>query len=69
VWIVRLEQHAIVDHCIVVDAKKKLILDSAKNYPVRLSTATIRMCGGGEAIALPVTEVRELGEVHGRCTN
>jgi len=68
VWMVRLEQHAIVDHCIVVDAKNKLILDSAEDYPVRLSAATIRMCGGSEATALRVAEVRELREVEGRST-
>jgi len=64
---VRLEQHAVVDHRIFVDIKKKLILDSAEDYPVRLSTA--RICGDSEATALRVAEVRELREVQGRSTN
>jgi len=41
VGMVRLEKHAVVIYCIVINAKNKLILDSAENYPVRLLTATI----------------------------
>jgi len=65
VCLVRLEQHAVVDHCIVIDAKRKWILDSAEDYPIRLSAATVRMCGGSEATKLGVAEVRELREVQG----
>lgn len=47
------------DHCVVVDADRKLILDSASNYPVVLSEGNLARCGGDDATRVRVSEVRE----------
>ena len=60
VWIVRLVQGNEVDHCVVIDGNRQLILDSAENYPIRLSAECLRLCGGDEVPNLQVAEIREL---------
>ena len=65
VWIVRLKQRNVVDHCVVVDGVRGLILDSAEEYPLRLSAEALRLCGGSAATNLEVAEAREIREVVG----
>lgn len=60
VWIVRLVKPRVLDHCIVVDGARKLIFDSAEQYPLRLSAEVLRLCGGGEGDKLHVAEAREV---------
>ena len=59
-WIVRLCQIGLVDHCIAIDADRKLILDSAEEYPMELCDDAIRCCGGAEAEELHVAEVLQI---------
>ena len=60
VWIIRVIEQNLVDHCIVVDGSKGLIHDSACRFPMRLSEQLLRRCGGEDARRLVVAEVREL---------
>ena len=60
VWIVRLKQHRIVDHCVAVDANRAIILDSAARYPFILCEEILRRLGGDQADTLQVAEVRKL---------
>jgi len=57
VWIVRLYQSEVVDHLVVVDVKRKVIIDSEEIYPVKLSVSTLRMCGGPRANKLRVIQL------------
>ena len=60
IWLVRLVQPHVVDHCVVVGGPRKLTIDSEEEYPVRLSVETLRLCGGDEADKLVVAEAREV---------
>jgi len=62
---VRLGQLKVVDHFVVVDGDRTLILDSEEKYPIALSVSTLQMCGGKEADKLEVFEVRELRKAAG----
>ena len=45
VWIVRLTQAHVVDHCVIIEASKRLIRDSASPYPLDLSEDVLHSCG------------------------
>ena len=60
VWIVRLVKPRILDHCVVVDGIRKLVIDSAEKHPLVLSSEVLRLCGGGEGENLHVAEAREV---------
>ena len=60
VWLVRLRAGNQVDHCIVVDGVRRLILDGDEKRPMHLSTNSLRSCGGDNAQRLYIAEVREL---------
>ena len=64
VWLVRLVKPRFLDHCVVIDGVRKLIFDSADQYPLGLSADALRMCGGGETEGLLVAEVREVRQGH-----
>lgn len=66
VWIVRLVEPKVVDHCIVIDGKRKLIIDSAESFPLHLGADVLRQCGGDEAQSLVVAEVRQITPVVSR---
>ena len=55
-----------MDHCIVIDGGRKLIVDSAEEYPLHLSVEAIHHCGGSKADKLVVAEVRQITPVVGR---
>ena len=59
-FIVRLMQTKFVDHCVVVDACRSVIIDSANEFPVRLTEVNLRLCAGDDATRVRVSEVREL---------
>ena len=63
VWIVRLCQSQVVDHCVVIDGERGLIFDSAEEYPITLSERTLRMCGGSSANQLHIAEIREVVDI------
>lgn len=60
IWIVRLRAANAVDHCVVVDGRKKEIIDGEEKKPMRLCQAALRACGSDDAINLYVAEVREI---------
>ena len=60
VWIVRLTQAHVVDHCVVIEALKRLIRGSASPYPPDLSDDVLRSRRGDKASRLRIAEVREL---------
>ena len=60
VWMVRVTQRGVVDHCVVINAERGLIHDSASPYPLSLSDNVLRSCGGTAADKLEISEVREL---------
>ena len=57
VFITHVFQPKIVPHTIVVDAGRKLIIDSPEDYPMRLNEELLRNCGGEQATELRVGEV------------
>lgn len=60
VFVVRVFKVKEVDHCIVVNARKNIIVDSAEMWPLMFSVETIKMCGGSDLIGLRIGEVREV---------
>ena len=60
IMLVRVEEKTIVDHCIVVDTRARLIIDSCHEFPLRLSVDILRSCGDSSANELEVGEVRLL---------
>ena len=60
VYIVHLAQHRVLNHAVVVDAHRKLIVDSEEEYPLSLTEAVLRKCGGEEADNLQVEDLRLL---------
>ena len=58
VYIVHLVQHRVVNHAVVIDAHRKLIIDSEEEYPLTLTEAVLRKCGGEEADNLQVEDLR-----------
>ena len=65
VWLVRLVEPKVVDHCVVVDGARKLIFDSPQAYPLCLSAEVLRLCGGMEVNNLSVAEAREIRAIVG----
>lgn len=60
VWIVRLVQVNVVDHCIALDADKSVIYDSEERHPIRITKESLEMCGGPGAKRLRVAEMFQL---------
>ncbi len=46
IWLVRVVESGIVDHCFCVDTSEALIFDSAEKYPLRLTEEVLKLCGG-----------------------
>lgn len=49
-----------VEHCVLVDANQKIILDSEEEYPITLCAQSLRMSAGSGCRKLQVTQVIEL---------
>ncbi len=49
VWIVKVVEIGIVDHCLCVDANRALIYYSAETYPLLLLEEVLRSCGGEDS--------------------
>ena len=60
VYLVHVFRPNLVSHILVVDASRKLIIDSAEDFPMRLSESLLRKCGGQAATALRIGEVRKI---------
>ena len=60
VYVVRVYERLVTDHCIVVSGSRKLILDSEERYPLQLTEDCLRLCGGVDAKLLKVGEIREV---------
>lgn len=60
VYLLHLHQLGVVDHIVVVDANRNLIIDSAEEYPMRCSEELLRKCGGKEAEKLQIIGARIL---------
>ena len=58
VYLVHLAQHGVVNHAVVVDARRKLIIDSDDKYTLTLTEEIPRKCGGEEADNLQVEDLR-----------
>ena len=59
VWVVRVCQRNVVDHCIAIDGKRRLILDSAERFPLQLCKDAL-ICCCGDATNLHVAEIFEV---------
>ena len=57
VFIAHVFQPKVLSHTIVIDAGRKLIIDSSKTFPMRLSEDLLRKYGGEHATELRVGEV------------
>lgn len=64
VWIVRLVGNNEVDHSVVIDGNRKLVIDSSEQFPMRLSVEALKLCGGEGVGQLRVAQVKQL--VHAR---
>lgn len=54
------------DHCVCVDADRKLIMDYCESYPVQLNMETLRLYSRVCANAIPnVTHVGQVYEIKG----
>ncbi len=60
VWIVRLVESGVADHCVVFDTEVALIFDCATKHPMSLTVEALRLCSGDDARRLRVAEVRQL---------
>ena len=60
IYIVRIVDDAQVDHCVVIDSEKRIIVDCYEQYPVELSRENLVKCEGDRAIASRV----RVAEVH-----
>lgn len=60
VFIARLMQVNVVDHVVCVDANRKLILDSAEEYPLKLSAEALKLCAGDNCSNPRMVEVVEI---------
>ena len=60
VFLVRLREDARVDHAVVVDAGRRVIIDSEETFALALSADILKRCGGDEAKNLRVFELREV---------
>ncbi len=48
VWVVRLVESGVADHCVFVDTKVALILDCAARHPISLTEEALRFCSGDD---------------------
>ena len=60
VYLVHVFQPNLVPHTLVVDAGRKLIIDNAEDFPMRLSESLLLKCSGEAATALRIGEVRKI---------
>ncbi len=60
VWIVRLVESGVADHCVSVDTKVGLIFDCTARHPISLTEEPLRLCGGDDARDVKVAEVHQL---------
>ena len=60
VWMVRVSQSGMVDHCVFINAGRELIHDSTSPYPLDLNDNVLRSSGGTAADILEISEVKEL---------
>ncbi len=60
VWIVRLAESGVADHCVVVDTSVALIFDCATEHLISLTEEALRLCDGDDSRHLRVAEVRLL---------
>ena len=60
IWLVRLLKANVLDHCIVVDGVRRVILDSAEQYALPLTVEALHHCGGKGAGKLVIAEVRRM---------
>lgn len=62
VWLVRLlhTKGHLVDHCIMVDGKRRVIIDSAEIFSIRLCSESLNLCSRDDTLNLRVAEVKEL---------
>ena len=58
VYVVHVFEPKVSSHTVVINANRKLIIDSAEEFPMRLSEGLLRKCGGDHAKNLRVGEVR-----------
>ncbi len=60
VWIVRLAESGLADHCVVFDTSVALIFDCATEQTISLTEEELRLCNGDDPRHLRVAEVRLL---------
>ena len=62
ICIARIVDDAQVDHCVVIEYEKRIILDFYEQYPVALSRKKLIKCAGDRAISsrVRVAEVRKV---------
>lgn len=60
VYLVRLRQDGYVDHAVVVDAVRRLVIDSCEEFCLPLSADVLRKCGGTKSNTVRVCEVRRI---------
>ena len=66
VMVVRVVEEGVVDHCVVVDAGERIIVDGCEEYPLHLKIDTLRLCGGSEAANVRIAEVSFLRKQRGK---
>lgn len=54
----RVYDDLVADHCVLVSVARRMISYSAERYPIALTEACLRMCSGLEAKGMKVGEVR-----------
>lgn len=59
-YLVKLKQKQLMDHCVVVNWNSCVFIDSAERYPLTLSADVLRICGIDSASNLVVAELREV---------
>ena len=64
VYIVHVFEPKVCSHTVVIDANRRIIVDSAEDYPMRLSEELLRKCGGDQSKSLRVGEVRMIVKQH-----
>ena len=60
VWLVRLVEDNIVDHCVAIDANNGIILDSEECHPLRLTQASLQFCAGPKSKKIRVAEIFQI---------
>ncbi len=60
VWVVRLVESGVADHCVFVGTKVALIFDCAARHQISLTEKALRLCGGDDARNVREAEVRQL---------